>query len=101
MAEIFFFGTLLLALRFHDPLSALTVKYLHVNAIFFVAIALIVAIIMGAVGGAIGGAFHRMESIRGVDGLLVIFIHVIFAGVVVYLALAALVTLDNTFEPTM
>jgi len=101
MAEIFFFGTLLVALRFHDPLTALTVKYLHVNAVFSVAIALILAVVLGAVGGAIGGAFHRMEAIRGVDGLLGIFVHVIVAGLICYLAIAALVTLDNTFEPTL
>ena len=101
LAEIFFFGTLLIALRFHDQLTQLTVKYLHVNAVFSVAIALILAVVLGAVGGAIGGAFHRMESIRGIDGLLGVFVHVIVAGVVIYLALAALVTLDNSFEPTL
>lgn len=101
LAEIFFLGTLLIALRFHDPLTKLTVQYLHVNAVFSVAIALILAVIMGAIGGAIGGAFHRLEAIRGIDGLLGIFVHVIVAGVVVYLAIAALVTLDNTFEPTL
>lgn len=101
MAEIFFLATLLVALRFHDQLTRVTVQYLHVNAVFSVAIAMIVAVVMGAIGGAIGGAFHRLEAIRGIDGLLGVFVHVIFAGVVCYLAIAALVTLDNAFEPTL
>ena len=101
MAEIFFLGTLLIALRFHDQLTKLTVQYLHVNAVFSVAIALILAVIMGAIGGAIGGAFHRMEAIRGIDGLLGIVVHIIVAGVLCYLAIAALVTLDNSFGPTL
>lgn len=101
LAEIFFLGTLLIALRYHDQLTKLTVQYLHVNAVFSVAIALILAVIMGAIGGAIGGAFHRMEAIRGIDGLLGVVVHVIVAGVICYLAIAALVTLDNGFGPTL
>jgi hypothetical protein len=56
---------------------------------------------MGAIGGAIGGAFHRLEAIRGVDGLLGIFVHVGVTLVIAYLAFSALVTLDNAFVPTL
>ena len=56
MAEIFFFGTLLLIFRFHDPYTAAVDKYLHLKAVFAVFIALILAVVMGAIGGAVGGA---------------------------------------------
>ena len=101
MAEIFFFGTLLLAFRFHDQYTDAIHKFLHLNAVFAVFIALILAVILGAIGGGIGGAFHRMEAIRGVDGLLGIFVHVGVSVIIVYLAVSALVTLDNAFEPAL
>ena len=101
MAEIFFFGTLLVLFRFHDQYTAATLKYLHLNAVLSVFVALILAVIMGAIGGAIGGAFHRIEAIRGVDGLLGVFVHVGVTLILIYLAVSALVTLDNAFEPTL
>src|SRR5712691_12351018 len=70
MAEIFFFGTLLVVFRFHDQYTTEMQKLFHLNAVFSVFVAIILAIVTGAVGGAIGGAFHRIESIRGIDGLL-------------------------------
>jgi uncharacterized paraquat-inducible protein A len=100
MSEIFFFGTLLIIFRFHDQYTAEMLK-VHVSAVLSVFAALILAIVMGAIGGAIGGAFHRLEAIRGVDGLLGIFVHVAVTLVVAYLAFSALVTLDNAFEPTL
>jgi hypothetical protein len=101
LAEIFFFGTLLAVFRFHDQYTTEMQKLLHINAVLSVFAALILAVVMGAVGGAIGGAFHRLEAIRGVDGLLGIFVHVGVTLVVVYLAVSALVTLDNAFEPAL
>jgi uncharacterized membrane protein required for colicin V production len=101
MAEIFFFGTLLVVFRFHDQYTAEMQKIFHINAILSVFVAIILAIVVGAVGGAIGGAFHRIESIRGIDGLLGIFVHVAVMLVVIYLAVSALVTLDNAFQPTV
>ena len=100
MSEIFFFGTLLIIFRFHDQYTAEMLK-VHVSAVLSVFAALILAIVMGAIGGAIGGAFHRLEAIRGVDGLLGIFVHVAVTLVVAYLAFSALVTLDNAFVPTL
>jgi uncharacterized membrane protein required for colicin V production len=101
MAEIFFFGTLLVVFRFHDQYTTEMQKLLHLNAVLSVAAALILAVILGAVGGAIGGAFHRMESIRGVDGLLGVFVHGVVTLIVIYLAMSALVTLDNAFGPAL
>lgn len=101
MAEIFFFGTLLVIFRFHDSYTNEMSKLLHLNAVLAVAVALILAVIIGAIGGAIGGAFHRLEAIRGIDGLLGIFVHGVVTLVVIYLAISALVTLDNAFEPTL
>jgi uncharacterized membrane protein required for colicin V production len=101
MAEIFFFGTLLLVFRFHDTYTTQMEKLVHLNAVLSVVVALIAAIILGAVGGAIGGAFHRMEAIRGIDGLLGIFVHGVVMLVVIYLGISALVTLDNAFVPTI
>ena len=101
MAEIFFFGTLLVVFRFHDQYTDLVHRILHLNAVFAVFIALILAVVLGAIGGAIGGAFHRMEAIRGVDGLLGVFVHVVVSLVIIYLAVSALVTLDNAFEPAL
>ncbi len=101
MAEIFFFGTLLLVFRFHDQYTNEMSKLLHLNAVLSVFVALILAVIMGAIGGAVGGAFHRLEALRGIDGLLGIFVHVVVTLVVIYLAVSALVTLDNAFEPTL
>ena len=101
MAEIFFFGTLLVVFRFHDQYTSQMEKLLHLSAVLSIFLAIILAIVMGAIGGAIGGAFHRLESIRGIDGLLGIFVHVAVTLVVVYLAISALVVLDNAFEPTI
>ena len=101
LAEIFFFGTLLIVFRFHDQYTTQMEKILHINAVLSVFVALILAVILGAVGGAIGGAFHRMDAIRGIDGLLGIFVHVGVTLVIVYLAVSALVTLDNAFVPTV
>ena len=101
LAEIFFFGTILLIFRFHDPYTAAVDKYLHLKAVFAVFIALILAVVMGAIGGAIGGAFHRLEAIRGVDGLLGVFVHLLVTLIVIYLGISALVTLDNAFEPVL
>src|SRR6476646_1458329 len=101
MAEIFFFGTLLVVFRFHDQYTNQMEKLAHLTPVLSIALAIILAIVMGAIGGAIGGAFHRLESIRGIDGLLGIFVHVAVTLVVVYLAISALVVLDNAFEPTI
>src|SRR5437879_4438052 len=101
MAEIFFFGTLLVIFRFHDQYTSEMQKLLHLNPVLSVFVALILAVVLGAVGGAIGGAFHRMEAIRGVDGLLGVFVHLVVTLVVVYLAASALVTLDNAFQPAL
>jgi uncharacterized membrane protein required for colicin V production len=101
MAEIFFFGTLLLVFRFHDQYTTQMDKIAHINAVFSVFVALILAVVLGAVGGAIGGAFHRMDAVRGIDGLLGIFVHVGVTLVIIYLGISALVTLDNAFVPTL
>ena len=101
MAEIFFFGTLLVVFRFHDQYTTEMQKLLHLSPVFSVFVALILAVVMGAIGGAVGGAFHRLEAIRGVDGLLGIFVHGLVTLIVVYLAISALVTLDNAFKPVL
>src|SRR6266851_675241 len=85
MAEIFFFATLLLIFRFHDQYTSEMQKLLHLNPVLSVFVALILAVILGAIGGAIGGAFHRLEAIRGIDGLLGVFVHVAVTVVVIYL----------------
>lgn len=100
MAEIFFFGTLLVIFRFHDQYTTLLQKF-HISAVLSVFVALIIAVILGAVGGAIGGAFHRMEAIRGIDGLLGLVVNAGVSLIVIYLAISALVTLDNAFEPAL
>jgi uncharacterized membrane protein required for colicin V production len=101
MAEIFFFGTILLIFRFHDQYTTKMHDILHLNAVIAVFVALILAVVLGAVGGAIGGAFHRLEAIRGIDGLLGVVVHVLVTLVVIYLGISALVTLDNAFEPAL
>src|SRR5256886_9627311 len=101
MAEIFFFGTLLVVFRFHEQYTNEMQKLLHLTPVLSVFVALIIAVVLGAVGGAIGGAFHRLEAIRGVDGLLGVLGHGAVSLVVIYLALSALVTLDNAFEPAL
>jgi uncharacterized membrane protein required for colicin V production len=101
MAEIFFFGTLLAVFRFHDQYTTEMQKLLHLTPVLSVFVALILAVVLGAVGGALGGMFHRMEAIRGIDGLLGVFVHGVVTLVVIYLAVSALVTLDNAFEPTV
>src|SRR5258708_14408789 len=74
---------------------------INVNAVLAVFVALIIAVVMGAIGGSIGGAFHRLESIRGIDGLLGVVVHGVVTLVVVYLAISALVTLHNAFQPAL
>ena len=101
MAEIFFFGTLLAVFRFHDQYTNEMQKLLHLNAVLAVFVALILAVVMGAIGGSIGGAFHRLEAIRGIDGLLGVVVNAVVTLIVIYLAVSALVTLDNAFEPAL
>src|SRR5690348_10664988 len=101
LAEIFFFGTLLAVFRFHDQYTNEMQKLLHLTPVLSVFVALILAVVAGAIGGSIGGAFHRMEAIRGVDGLLGVFVHVLVSLVVIYLAVSALVVLDNAFAPAL
>jgi hypothetical protein len=101
MAEIFFFGTLLAVFRFHDQYTTEAQKLLHLTPVLAIFAALIIAVILGAVGGALGGMFHRLEAIRGIDGLLGVFVHVLVTLVVIYLAISALVTLDNAFQPAL
>lgn len=101
MAEIFFFGTLLAVFRFHDQYTTEMQKLLHLTPVLSVFVALILAVVIGAIGGGIGGAFHRLEAIRGIDGLLGVFVHVGVSLVVIYLAISALVTLDNAFQPVL
>src|SRR5438093_7420954 len=69
MAEIFFFGTLLLVFRFHDQYTTQMQKLLHLTPVLAVFVALILAVVLGAIGGAIGGTFHRLGAIPGLDGL--------------------------------
>ena len=45
--------------------------------------------------------FGHDPQIRGIDGLLGIFVHVLVTLIVIYLAISALVTLDNAFEPAL
>jgi uncharacterized membrane protein required for colicin V production len=101
MAEIFFFGTLLAVFRFHEQYTDQMQKLLHLTPVLSVFVALILAVVLGAIGGVIGGLFHRMEAIRGVDGLLGVFVHGVVILVVIYLGISALVTLDNAFEPAI
>src|SRR5438046_3771768 len=77
MAEIFFFGTLLVIFRFHDQYTSEMQKLLHLNPVLSVFVALILAVVLGEVGGAIGGAFNRLDVIRGVDGVLGVFVQVV------------------------
>src|SRR2546428_14146749 len=76
-------------------------KLLHLTPVLSVFVALILAVVLGAVGGAIGGAFHRIEAIRGIDGLLGVFVHVAVSLIVIYLAVSAFGTLDNPFQPAL
>ena len=101
MAEIFFFGTLLVIFRFHDQYTTEMQKLLHLNAVLAVFVAVIIAVVLGGIGAAIGGAFHRMEAIKGIDGLLGIFVHGVVTLILIYLVLSALVVLDNAFEPAL
>src|SRR5438105_15517371 len=70
MAEIFFFGTLLVIFRFHDQYTSEMQKLLHLNPVLSVFVALTLPVVLAAVGGAIAGAYHRLHPIRGLDGLL-------------------------------
>ncbi|HLQ60427.1 MAG TPA: CvpA family protein [Candidatus Acidoferrales bacterium] len=99
LAEILFLGTLLVILRERAPYTAAMSRYLHSNAVLDVFIALILAVVAAAIGAYIGGYFHRLPVLRGVDGLLGIFVHVAVATIIVYLGLSALVTLDKAFGP--
>src|SRR5207249_9862389 len=101
MAEIFFFGTLLAVFRFHDQYTTEMQKLLHLTPVLSVFLALIIAVVLGAIGGAIGGMFHRMEAIRGVDGLLGVFVHGVGTVGVIYLVGSALVTVAQAVQCTL
>ena len=97
LVEIFFLATVLVILTHRDAYVSAMERYLHANKFLAVFLALIVAVVAGYIGGVIGAAFHRMPVIRGVDGLLGIFIHVGVATILLYLLLSALVHLDAAF----
>jgi uncharacterized membrane protein required for colicin V production len=100
LVEIFFLAAILIIITDRDAYAAAMSKYLHANPVLSVFLALIVAVVAGYIGGVVGAAIHRMPVVRGVDGLLGIFIHVGVATIVVYLLLSALVQLDKAFTAT-
>jgi len=100
LVEIFFLAALLVIITDRDAYAAAMSRYLHANPILSVFLALIVAVVAGYIGGVVGAAIHRMPVVRGIDGLLGIFVHVGVATLVVYLLLSALVQLDKAFTAT-
>jgi uncharacterized membrane protein required for colicin V production len=100
LVEIFFLAAILVIITDREAYATAMQKYLHANPILSVFLALIVAVVAGYFGGVVGAAIHRMPVIRGVDGLLGIFIHVGVATIVIYLLLSALVQLDKAFTTT-
>jgi hypothetical protein len=100
LVEIFFLAALLIIIADREAYATAMQRYLHANPVLSVFLALIVAVVAGYIGGVVGAAIHRMPVIRGVDGLLGIFIHVGVATIVMYLLLSALVQLDKAFTAT-
>ncbi|MGH7861722.1 MAG: CvpA family protein [Candidatus Dormibacteraceae bacterium] len=101
LAEIFFFGAILILLHKRAGFSHLISLVVHTNAITEIFAGLIVAVIVGYLGGVIGGLIHRTPLVRGVDGLLGVFVHAGVAVLACYLALSVLVTLNRAFAPTL
>ena len=101
LVEIFFLIALLIIIRDRHSYQAAMEKYLHINAVLDVFLALIVAVVAGFVGGQLGAMIHRMPVVRGVDGFLGVFVHAGFAILISYVLLSALVAFDKAFSPTV
>ena len=97
LVEIFFLAAILVIITNAEAYSAAMSRYLHAPGLLQVFLALIVAVVAGYIGGVAGAAIHRMPVVRGVDGLLGMFIHVGVATIVIYLLLSALVQVDKAF----
>ncbi|HVB77009.1 MAG TPA: CvpA family protein [Candidatus Nitrosotalea sp.] len=101
LVEIFFLGSLLLILHKRSAFGHLLGLVMHANTVTVLFAALVVAVVAGYLGGLLGGFLHRTRVVRGVDGLLGVFIHIGVAFLVCYLGLSILVTLDRAFAPTL
>ena len=101
LVEIFFLAAILVIITDRDAYADAMTRYLHAPGVLQIFVALIIAVVAGYIGAVVGRAIRRMPVIRGVDGLLGIFIHVGVATLVLYLLLSALVQLDKAFTPTV
>jgi len=99
MVYLFFLLAILIILRDRHSYTAAMEKYLHLNAVLDVFLALIVAVVAGYLGGHLGSMIHRMPVVRGLDGFLGIFVNLFFALLMCYLLLSAMVVLDRAFAP--
>jgi uncharacterized membrane protein required for colicin V production len=100
LAEVGFFGTLIVILRNRNGWASAIERLTHTNTpVLPVVGAVMVAIILGYVGGFIGARIHRMPVVRGLDGFLGVFLHTLLAVVFLYLVVASLVVAHNAFVP--
>lgn len=100
LVEILFFGALLIILHDRQSFSTGLQKYLSItNSFLDVVIALVIAFAAGYIGGVVGNRLRRMPGLRGIDGILGIFVHLAVAVVGLYIGVSALVVLDKAFSP--
>lgn len=99
MTYLFTFGALFLIYRDHVRYLATLQKYLHLNIVLAIFLALVIAVVAGYGGSVVGQALHRMPIARGVDGFLGIFLNVAIAIGVIYFAISGLITFDKAFAP--
>lgn len=102
LTEILFLGALVLILRNRQGYAALIQRLLHTDTpVLPVVIAVLIAIVAGFIGGQLGGMIHRMPVVRGIDGLLGVFLHALVAIIFLYLVVSALVVADKAFTPLL
>ncbi|MGH7902926.1 MAG: hypothetical protein ACREPA_02210 [Candidatus Dormibacteraceae bacterium] len=99
LAEVLFFGVLLVLVRDRHAYAAFMQRHLHGGGVVDVFGALILAVVAGYLGGILGRILHRLPVLRGVDGLFGVFVHAGIALAVLYVGISALVSLDMAFGP--
>lgn len=101
LIQLAFLVPLLLVLGRRDGYLATMSRYFHVNAVLAIFLALIFAVVLAFFAGRLGGLIHRMPVVRGVDGFFGVFGQALFALLVCYGLVSALVAMDKAFAPTV
>ncbi len=91
LVEIFALGGLAFLIRHRVGFTDLVGALFHANAAIAVLMALFIAGLLGYAGARLGGAIHRMPSVRGIDGLLGVFVGALTGMLFCYLIISGFI----------